>query len=252
MPALSFKFSESTTGFLKITPESRLILTLVASIFSLIFGQIIPLAILFLVTAVYISLEIRFRYIAIVYLFFTFIALTAVTFVWLLGFVFTVLKDQPLSTAIIPFMRLSISINAIIPLAFNSKLSELISTLNKLRLPGLIKLPLIITIRFIPTFINDLKQLRQAVRIRFRGVNGYGFWLLRPFLWSRVFFMPLVVRLIRSTDELALAAELKGLSAETDFGAQHFIFGPTDKIVLALATIAVSVSFIIENLHAYG
>jgi energy-coupling factor transport system permease protein len=126
------------------------------------------------------------------------------------------------------------------------------ATLGRLKFPGLIKLPLIITIRFIPTFINDLLELRQAVSIRFRGRGGLKFWLLRPRLWWRVFFMPLVIRLIRSADELALATELKGLTASTDFGGGKLAWGSGDKIILSLGALSISAAWLARNIYALG
>jgi energy-coupling factor transport system permease protein len=143
-----------------------------------------------------------------------------------------------------------VSINTIIPLAINARLSGMVHSLNRLKVPGILKLPLLITIRFIPTFINDLKQLRVATRVRFRGRGGFFFWLTRPLLWWRVFFMPLVVRLIRSADELALAAELKGLSVKTDFGREALSLSRADRLVMLLALYAILAAFLARSLYA--
>jgi energy-coupling factor transport system permease protein len=114
--------------------------------------------------------------------------------------------------------------------------------LARLRLPGLLRLPLIVTIRFIPTILNDLVQLREAVGIRFRGRKGFLFWLRRPVTWWRVFFQPLIVRLIRSADELAMAAELKGLEPDTDFGGIPVPFSAYDRLVALIAAMALALS----------
>jgi energy-coupling factor transport system permease protein len=237
-------------GILNLAPESRLFVTLCASVFSLIFGDIYSLGVLVLASALYLSLEARFRTILIVYLFFALMCSIALICVYLLGFVFQGMRTQSLLLAVTPFMRLLISVNAIIPLALNAKLSDMTRTLNRLRLPGLLKLPMLITIRFIPTFINDLFQLATAIRIRFRGKGGFFFWLRRPLLWWRVFFMPLVVRLIRSADELALAAELKGLSADTDLGSEKLILGRADRLVFYLSFFFIAAAILAWSLYA--
>jgi energy-coupling factor transport system permease protein len=197
------------------------------------------LAVLVFASAIYLCLEAKLKTIVIVYIIFAIMCAIALLFVHLLGFVFQGMRTQSSFMAVTPFMRLMISINTIIPIAINARLSDMVHSLNRLKLPGLIKLPLLITIRFIPTFIHDLMQLSVAIRIRFRGKGGFFFWIIRPLLWWRVFFMPLVVRLIRSADELALASELKGLSAETDFGSEKLKITYTDRLVILLSLFSI-------------
>ncbi|UQZ88039.1 hypothetical protein C4J81_01925 [Deltaproteobacteria bacterium Smac51] len=221
-------------AWLTLAPETRLGLTVIASVAALAMSNLISVGLILAASALYLLAQVKLKAAAMVYLFFSLMMATALACLWGLAFVFPTLRDAPIESVIVPFFRLAISINMIAPLALYAELSGLITTMNRLRLPGLIKLPLLVTIRFIPTFINDLKQLREAVRIRFRGRSGPLFWGRRPFLWWRVFFLPLVVRLIRSADELAVAAELKGLSAETDFGSAPLTFSRTDRIIIGL------------------
>ncbi|MDR2443585.1 MAG: energy-coupling factor transporter transmembrane protein EcfT [Deltaproteobacteria bacterium] len=250
MPGLSRKFRSSATNRLNLAPETRLLLTFLASLFSLIFSSGLSLGILALVSAVYMLLEVRPKAVIIVYLAFAVMAAIALSCLKIISLFVPVMREQPLSAAFLPFVRMSISLNVILPLALNSKLSELANTLGRLKFPGIIKLPLIITIRFIPTFFNDLQLLREAVAIRFRGLSGPLFWLRHPLLLWRVFFMPLVVRLIRSADDLAIAAELKGLSASTDFGGGKILLANSDKIALCLTTISISMAYMAGQLSA--
>ncbi|MDR1657176.1 MAG: energy-coupling factor transporter transmembrane protein EcfT [Deltaproteobacteria bacterium] len=250
MPGLSDKFKNAATGRLNLAPETRLALTLMASIFSLIFSDGISLGILAAASAVYLVLEVRPKATIIVYIAFTVMATVAMISLKLLGLFMAAMKGQPLYAALFPFIRMSITLNTILPLAFNARLSDLASTMGRLKIPGLIRLPLIITVRFIPTFFNDLTQLREAVAIRFRRRGGFFFWLNNPVIAWRVFFMPLVVRLIRSADELAIAAELKGLSASTDFGDGRLMLKQADRVALSLATIGISLASIFGNLYA--
>jgi energy-coupling factor transport system permease protein len=237
-------------GILSLAPESRLFLTFSASLFSLIFGDPYSLGVLLGASALYLALEARLKTILIAYLFFGLMCAIALFCLYLLGFVFPGIRTQSSLLAVLPFMRLAVTVNTVIPLALNAKLSDMARTLNRLYLPGMLKLPMLITIRFIPTFTNDLFQLSQAIRIRFRGKGGLLFWLGRPLLWWRVFFMPLVVRLIRSADELALAAELKGLSAETDLGSQKLILSEADRLSFLLCLFSIALAFWIGSLYA--
>ncbi|MDR2460475.1 MAG: energy-coupling factor transporter transmembrane protein EcfT [Deltaproteobacteria bacterium] len=250
MQDFSSKLSNSSRGLVELSCETRLLLTLFASIFSLIFSDVYSLAILLFASAVYLVLETRLKTIVIVYIIFAFMAGIAMLCAHLLGYVLSGMRSQSPIQALLPMMRLMISVNTIIPLAINARLSGMVNSLNRLKLPGIIKLPLLITIRFIPTFLNDLRQLRVAIRVRFRGRGGFFFWVIRPFLWWRVFFMPLVVRLIRSADELAMAAELKGLSSDTDFGREKLVFSKADRLVILLALYSIMAAFLARDFYA--
>ncbi|MDR1658281.1 MAG: energy-coupling factor transporter transmembrane protein EcfT [Deltaproteobacteria bacterium] len=252
MPVLSDKFQNLTTGRLDLTPETRLGLTFLASIFSLVMADSLSLGIILSASVIYLMLEIRLKVVLIVYLVFLGMATTAAFGLWLLGFWIEAMKNQPARLAVLPFVRVLISLNTVLPLALHTQLSSLTLTLNRIYVPGIIKLPFLIIVRFIPTFINDVQQLREAVAIRFCGHSGVVFWLRRPRLWWRVYFMPLVVRLIRSADELALAAELKGLSASTDFGTAPLVLGPVDKMVLVLSVTVITIATLVGKYKAGG
>jgi energy-coupling factor transport system permease protein len=227
-------------GRLSLRPESRLLLTLAASISSLALDETPPLGLLLSFSLLYAVMECRLRLIAMAYAFLSLLCGICLLFVYLLGFFFEPLRSVPLSMATNPFLRLAISVNVILPLALNVRLTDLAAALGRARLPGIIRLPLIVTIRFIPTILNDLMRLNEAVGIRFRGRRGILFWLAHPLTWWRVFFQPLVVGLIRSADDLAMAAELKGLEPGTRFGDGAAGFSADDRRLLALASFALA------------
>ncbi len=233
-----------------LAPEVRLGLAVVASLAALAASAPPAAAVLLAASLVYVLWQLPSRTVAWAYLFFAVMAGVALGCFQLLGLVFPIMKEAPLSTVTLPFSRLAVSVNLILPLAFQASLSGLMATMNRLKLPGLIKLPLMVTIRFLPCFLNDLQQLRQTVRLRFRGRSGFFFWLRRPGLWWRVFFLPLVVRLMRSADELAVASELKGLSAETDFGGAPWSLKRGDLLAIAGGALALAGAAALQVLHA--
>jgi energy-coupling factor transport system permease protein len=169
---------------------------------------------------------------------------------WLLAMAqfFEALRDAPPERAAAPFLRLAIMANAIAPLALNSGTAELMAALGRPKLPGLVKLPLMVAIRFVPTILSDLAQLREAAVIRLRGRKGLLFWARRPLLGWRVLMRPLLTRLIRSADDLAVAAELKGLRPDTPFSGERAAFGRADKRALAAAVLAAALAAAAEAL----
>ena len=69
-------------------------------------------------------------------------------------------------------------------------------------------------VRFIPEFINDVKLIRESLKIK--GFSpGIGFVTCHPLLVVRLLVVPLTIRALRSADTLAVAAELKGMDAGT-------------------------------------
>ncbi|MDR1083477.1 MAG: energy-coupling factor transporter transmembrane protein EcfT [Deltaproteobacteria bacterium] len=233
-------------GRLILRPETRLLLTVAASVSSLALGDPQALSLLLAFSLLYAAAETKFKTLLLAYAFMGLMCALSLACVWLLGFIFPPMREAPLAGAISPFIRLGVSLNVILPLALNSKLTELAMALGRLHLPGFLRLPLMVTIRFIPVILNDLVQLREAVGIRFRGRRGFLFWLRHPLTWWRVFFQPLIVRLIRSADELAMASELKGLEVNTDFGSSAEPFSPDDRLVGLTAALAIILSALAE------
>jgi energy-coupling factor transport system permease protein len=104
----------------------------------------------------------------------------------------------------VPFLRMLVSINLLLTLSLSTPVQELFARLQQARLPGWLHIPLSVAIRFIPAFLGDCAQIRDAARLRpGRGLAG---------LW-RGWAVPLIFRMLQSADDLALAAELKGISA---------------------------------------
>jgi len=113
-----------------------------------------------------------------------------------------------------PFLRVLILVNTIFALAVSSRIQDLMTSLKTLGLPFVIYLPASVMIRFIPEFINDVKLIRESMRIK--GFNpGIQFVTLHPFLVVRLLVVPLTIRALRSADTLSVAAELKGMDANT-------------------------------------
>ena len=110
----------------------------------------------------------------------------------------------------IPFLRMLTMMHVVLPLALSSRVQNLLDALRGLRLPFCIYLPSAVIIRFIPTFINDVKQVTESLKLRGYRLNP---WTLtrHPVLSLRLLFTPLLFRSLRTSEDLGIAAELKGL-----------------------------------------
>ncbi len=113
-----------------------------------------------------------------------------------------------------PFLRVLVLVNTILALAVSSRIQDLMTSLKTLGLPFVIYLPASVMIRFIPEFINDVKLIRESMRIK--GFNpSIRLVTLHPFLAVRLLVVPLTIRALRSADTLSVVAELKGMDANT-------------------------------------
>ena len=110
----------------------------------------------------------------------------------------------------IPFLRGASMMNVVMVLAMTTRVEDLLSTLERLRLPFAIFLPAAVMLRFIPTFANDIRQVWETLRIR-GWPMGPKMLTLHPFLSVRLLLVPILFRALKSSESLGIASELKGL-----------------------------------------
>lgn len=136
-----------------------------------------------------------------------------------------------------PFLRVMILLNFLLALAVSSRIQEIMTSLKSLRLPLFIYLPATVMIRFIPSLINDIKQISESMKIKGYHVNIFSL-TLHPLLTTRLLFVPMVIRALRSSDELSIAAELKGIGYfEYTTCLKRNRLGSTDFLALGYALI---------------
>ncbi len=109
-----------------------------------------------------------------------------------------------------PFLRVAVLISLTLAVALGSKPSELLAALKGMRLPLFIYLPLLVMIRLVPSLISDLRQIADSLRLKGVRLNPFSL-VFSPVKTTRLLCAPLVFRVLRSAEELAVAAELKGL-----------------------------------------
>lgn len=87
-------------------------------------------------------------------------------------------------------------------------LSEVFSGLQKLRLPKIFVVGLTVTIRYIPTFVEEFKLIKASMQIR-----GLTFSLFRPIQTFEYLIVPQLFRCLSLSGELTSAALTKGIEA---------------------------------------
>lgn len=138
----------------------------------------------------------------------------------------------------VPFLRILISVNLLLMLALSTPVQTLFNRLQSWKLPVWVHVPLSVAIRFVPSFINDCAQIRDAARLR-PGAGLRRFW--------RGFAVPLVFRMLYSADDLAMAAELKGVgSAAKTRLSQKECMTRRDAAVAACTALALSAAVLMQ------
>lgn len=126
----------------------------------------------------------------------------------LIGEIVPAMGAQDTLQTLIPFLRMWPMLNMALTVALSMETGNAMKSLKSMRLPRTIYLPAMVMLRFIPGFINDVKQLRDCLLLRGIALSP---WLLvrYPQKSLRLLFVPMVVRALKLADELAIAAELK-------------------------------------------
>lgn len=197
----------------RLDTRTKMLLCLVASLASIGLTDMAALGVLLAASAVYALSARDVKGLLVSYAAVALMLGTSALCVIGMGLIWPSIATLEARRFVVPFMRILLSINVILGLALTSRVQSILTSLKDLRLPALVFIPASVMIRFIPTFIGDIRQIWQTLRIR-----GYARSPLslaaRPGQALRVLFMPLVFRALRSADDLAMAAELKGVGGQ--------------------------------------
>jgi energy-coupling factor transport system permease protein len=186
-----------------IDTRSRLLIVLMASLGVLLLRHPLPLGILFVASGIYLVETRRWRVQVLSYAVLLVLVLSSILLMNLLAWFLPVMRGQGLVSLLAPFLRMGVMLQVVLALALNLELRDVVRLVHRFRLPRTLCLPLMVSVRFLPGLLDDVKQVRDCLRLRgYGGVAG-----LHPRLW----LLPLIFRAFHLTDDLATAAELKGI-----------------------------------------
>lgn len=119
-----------------------------------------------------------------------------------------VLGEQAFSTVLLPFLRISVSMNVFLALGLTFDNQEFVSVMRKLRLPRIVFIPLMVCCRFVPSFVNDIRQLYESLRVRRKNMSFFTL-LASPVRFLRFLVVPVCVRTLRIADDLVMMCEVR-------------------------------------------
>lgn len=212
--------SNPTSPLNRIDVRVKMLIAAAASIMTVAISSEAAQYLLFASSFVYLLLLKRPKIIAVSYCACILMMALSAGFGYLISIWFPAMgKSMSLSSMLVPFLRGFTMLNVVLPLAFTGRLQTILSGLQKLRLPFVIYLPSAVIIRFIPTFMNDIRQIWESLKIRGYKINPWT-CTIHPLQTTRLLFTPLLFRALKTSDELGIAAELKGLNSGSSAGRQ--------------------------------
>ncbi len=137
--------------------------------------------------------------------------LSIIVFFWILSAILACLTGGGIGYAMGLsqfFARFFIIAGAGLFFAFTTSPLQLASALESLRIPGEVIFTLTVALRYIPVLALETAAIWDSLKLR---VNLSGFrMLLKPSIIYRGLIVPLIIRAVKISDEVAVAAESRG------------------------------------------
>ena len=249
IPALSeTRYDDKESYIVRLDVRTKMAISLAASVVIILLNTIPALSFLLLASTFYVLGLRRTKVLVVCYVAVILMWLFSIGFSYALRISLMKMPELNPATIMIPFMRMLIMVNVILTLALSSRIQRLLSALKSLRLPVWLYIPCVVMIRFIPTFIKDIRQIHEAMRTRGYSLNFF-FFLRHPIMTTRLLIVPILFSALRSADELSVAAELKGIRVDGGMSAyKSQTFGKLDFIVLAAALACIGLAIFLHKL----
>lgn len=126
---------------------------------------------------------------------------------------FMVAEISPLfiSTTIHYFFLCFITLTlAAINMIRTSEISEVLASLQNMKIPYYINIPLAVILRFFPTLKQDITCIKQGIKTRGIDISFLGF-LKYPFKVYEMMLIPMLMRMLCTATELSASVETRGL-----------------------------------------
>ncbi|MHA1578088.1 MAG: energy-coupling factor transporter transmembrane component T family protein [Candidatus Freyarchaeota archaeon] len=131
--------------------------------------------------------------------------------------------------------------------SYSTSPSRFAKALEKLRFPRSVVFTLTLTLRFIPVFMDEARDLMDSLKVR--GVDlGLKGILTSPRMVFRALVIPLMIRLTKTADDLASALEARGVGAPVKRTSLHELrFSRADVLFAALVLVSFVSLFLLDS-----
>lgn len=187
----------------KLDPRTHLVSLILLSILSMLVSSQLQVHLLVVASALYLialKLTKQMVYLGLLYIVFTYIHSVLPNFLGALIIAFyTFARTIPMIMIGTAFMR--------------SAPGSIMCAFERVFVPKPILVMICILIRFFPVIVLEMKAIRDGIRAR--GIFPRWYSVLRhPAMTYECFFMPLIVRCLKLSAELASSAEMRGIECK--------------------------------------
>lgn len=118
--------------------------------------------------------------------------------------------------------------------ANQTKMSEWIAAMKKMKVPTVIVVPFSVVCRFFPVLIHDFKKIRQSMKFRGVGISSMDL-VKHPLLTLEYIIVPILVSVENTSVELSAASLVRGLGSTNKHSSiYHITFKLQDYLLLFL------------------
>lgn len=130
--------------------------------------------------------------------------------------------------------------------------SEVLEALNGMKVPRSIGTPFSVLLRFVPTIKIEWKALEENMRVR-GIVTSRFFSLLHPMKYIEYALVPLLMRMIKISDELSASALIRGLdSNEKRVTLTELRFRTTDLLIGLFGALMIALVIVVQKTYLGG
>lgn len=127
--------------------------------------------------------------------------------------------------------------------------NEILEALNRMKVPRSIGVPFSVLLRFVPTIKIEFRALKENMKIRGVVTNRF-FPLLHPIKYIEYTLVPLLMRMIKISDELSASALIRGLdSDEKRVTLTELRFRTTDLMTGLLVAFMIALMIVIQRIY---
>ena len=126
-------------------------------------------------------------------------------------------------------------------------MDDLMVALQRIKLPQSVTIPLVVMFRYIPTLRIEYHMIRDTMNIR--GI-GDTLWkrITHPLATIEYILIPLLMRCLKVTDELAASGTTRGLELEEKrYALNHVVFSWREYAVVALGILFLSALLFLDQ-----
>ncbi len=242
-----FTTSGPETMLHRLDVRTKMLISTAASIVVILLKSVPALALLVVASAIYMMLTRRWKVMVIAYAAILFMWIAAVICMKIMGYLSPRMAASGMDSLMLPFLRSLVLINTLLAMALSSRIQGILTTLKSLRLPYWLYIPAAVMIRFLPSLVEDVRQIAETVKTKGYSLHPASL-LMAPRQTMRLLFVPILFRSLRTSDELGIAAELKGVGYSTSISSfRHQKFSGIDYGLLFLTTALFVASFVINK-----